>query len=234
MDIDKNNKDLTEDAWNAESIKTVELKILNSILECKTVMAVETSISFARFLRSKKITNNNYPIILYFLEIENHWVIDSLIGDNDPFLFLNSIPPNNYIILSILRLLTKNHPKIIYHKTLSILLGYLEYIYSSPEDGYVINSLNFTDINNICKYLIKEKNQDYPNNKCIINILNHLGSLEGKSEDPNMEQMSRQANNITECFINQKKKMEDIIPHSLLTISENILKEIPPEYVYSN
>ena len=107
-------------------------------------------------------------------------------------------------------------------------------MYSAPKNGYDLNPLNFIDINNIGKYLNKEKNQDYPNNNSIINILSQLGSLEGKSEDPNMEQMARQANNIIECFFNQNKKMEDIIPQSLLVISENISEEIPPEYIYSN
>lgn len=232
--MDKNNKDLKEDTWDKESIKDLELNIINNILECKTVLAIETCMSFAKFLKLKSISKNNYPLFLLFLEIQNHWVIDSLIDEDDPFLFLNSIQPNNYLILSILRLLTKYHPKIIYQKTLSVLLGFLEYVYSAPEDGYNLNPLNYNDVNNIGKYLNKEKDQDFPNNKCIISILNQLGSLEGKSEDPNMEQMARQANNIIECFLNQKKKMVDIIPQSLLTLSENIAEEIPPEYIYSN
>jgi hypothetical protein len=231
MNTNKINE-LNDDIWNNESIKAIELNIINNILECKSVMSVETSMSFAKHLKQQGITNNNYPLFLLFLEIENHWVIDSLIGENDPFLFLNSIYPNKFLIITVLRILTKNHPKVIYQKTLSVLLGFLEFIYNAPQDGYELSPINFTDVNNIGKYLNKDQKHNEPNNNCIISILNQLGSLEGQSEDPNMEQMARQANNITECFFNQKKKMEDIIPQSLLILAENSPKEIPPEYIY--
>ena len=38
MDTDINNIESKENIWNVEAIKTVELKIIDSILECKTVM----------------------------------------------------------------------------------------------------------------------------------------------------------------------------------------------------
>ncbi len=234
MDIEKNNEDSKEDLWNKNSIKTVEINILNNILECKNAYSVEACISFAKLLNILGLTEENYPLFMQFLEIENHWVIDSLIGNNNPFLFFNSINPNNFILQISIKILTKFHPKTIYHKTLSVLLGILEYNYSSPKDGYNLNPLNFTDINNIGKYLNKEKGNDFLNNICIINILNYLGSLEGKTEDPNIEQMARQANSVTSCFDDQKKTMVDIIPHSLLNKSDPVLKEVPPEYIYIN
>jgi len=130
------------------------------------------------------------------------------------------------------QLLTNWHPGGIYPKTLAIILGVLQNSYSSPKDGYKIYMTSINDVNNIGKHLNKETGQDDPNNRCILDILDRLGSLEGTSENPDMEQMSRQANSIRTFFFDKRKKMEDIIPQVLLVKSDYVAKEIPPEYVY--
>lgn len=230
--IEKIKEESKEDIWNNESIKTLELNLFNEIIQCKTVKSIEICMSLSRLLNFLGITTENYPFFLNLFEIENHWIIDSLIGNKDPFLFFSSIPVNTYLITASLKLLTKLHPKIIYSKTLSILLGILNSAYSSPQDGYNLYQLNFNDVNNIGKYLIKDKLKDDLNNNCIIDILDKLCSLEGILEDPNMEQMSRQANNIKTIYLDERKKMEDVIPNSLLIKSDISVNEISPEYIY--
>ncbi len=168
------------------------------------------------------------------LEVENHWVIDSLIDNKDPFLLLSPIQPNNYLIMEAFQLLTNWHPGGIYPKTLAIILGVLQSSYSSPKDGYKIYTASINDVNNVGKHLNKETGQDDPNNRCILDILDRLGSLEGTSENPDMEQMARQANGIRTFFFDKRKKMEDVIPQVLLVKSDYIAKEIPPEYVYAD
>lgn len=232
--MDKEKQREIEEAWTRESIMEVEIDILEKMIGSRTVEAVEACICYARFLRLSGLTNYNYPLFLKLLEVENHWVIDSLIGNKDPFLLLSSIQPNNYLLLNAFKLLTNWHPGGIYPTTLAIILGVLQATYSSPKDGYKIYNVSINDVNNIGKHLNKETGQDDPNNRCILEILDRLGSLEGTSQDNNIEQMSRQANSIRTYYFDKRRKMEDIIPQVLLVKSDYIAKEVAPEYVYVN
>lgn len=230
--MDKQQEQIIDDAWSRESIMEVEISIIERMIGCRTVEAVEASISYAQFLRLSGLTNDNYPLFIRLLEVENHWVIDSLVGNKDPFLYLSSIHPNNYIILSSYRLLTAWHPGGIYPKTLAIILGVLQASFCSPKDGFKIYNVSINDVNNLGKHLNKELGQDDPNNRCILDILDRLGSLAGTSTDTNIEQMARQANSIRTFFFDKRKKMEDIIPQVLLVKSDYIAKEIAPDKVF--
>jgi len=212
--MDKEQERSIEEAWSKESIMNVEINIIERMIGCRTVEAVEAAISYARFLRM------------------NHWVIDALIDNKDPFLLLSSIQPNNYLILTAYKLLTNWHPGGIYPKTLAIILGVLQAAYSSPKDGFRIYAASINDVNNLGKHLNKELGQDDPNNRCILDILDRLGALAGTSDDAAVEQMARQANNIRTFFFDKRKKMEDIIPQVLLVKSDYIAKEIAPEKVF--
>jgi hypothetical protein len=230
--MEKAKQAFDERVWSKESIMEVEIGILENIIGCRTVEAVEAAISYAHFQSLSGLNNDNYPLFLKLLEVENHWVIDTLIKQKDPFLLLSPIQPNNYLILEAYKLLTKWHPGGIYPKTLSIILGVLQAAFSSPKDGYKIYALSINDVNNQGKHLNKELGQDDKNNRCILDILDRLGSLAGTSQNPEMEQMARQANNIRTFFFDKRKKMEDIIPQVLLVKSDYIAKEVAPEQVF--
>jgi hypothetical protein len=230
--MDERKREVDEKAWTKESIMEVEIGILNQVIGCRTVEAVEAAISYARFLSLSGLTNENYPLFLRLLEVENHWVIDALLRSKDPFLILSPIQPNNYLIMQAFKLLTKWHPGGIYPQTLAIILGVLQSAFSSPKDGFKIYAASINDVNNLGKHLNKELGQDDLNNRCILDILDRLGSLEGTSSDEHKEQMSRQSNSIRTFFFDKRKKMEDIIPQVLLVKSDYIAKEIPPNSVY--
>ncbi|MBI9105245.1 MAG: hypothetical protein JEZ04_00785 [Spirochaetales bacterium] len=230
--MDQGKEKIIEDAWNKESIMEVEINIIERMIGCRTVEAVESAISYAQFLRLSGLDNDNYPLFLRLLEVENHWVIDSLIGDKDPFLLLSSIHPNNYLLLAAFQLLTNWHPGGIYPKTLAIILGVLQAAFSSPKDGYRIYSVSINDVNNLGKHLNKELGQEDPNNRCILDILDRIGALAGTTENNSIEQMARQSNSIRTFFFDKRKKMEDIIPQVLLVKSDYIAKEITPDKVF--
>lgn len=232
MAIDKAKEVLDERTWTMESIMEVEIGILESIVGSRTVEAVEAAISYSHFLSLSGLSSDNYPLFMKMLEVENHWVIDALIRDKDPFLLLSRIPPNSYLMLEAFKLLTKWHPGGIYPKTLSIVLGILQAAYSSPKDGYKIYRVSINDANNLGKHLNKETGQEDSNNRCILDILDRLGSLAGTSQDADMEQMSRQVNNVRTFFFDKRKKMEDVIPQVLLVKSDYIAKEVAPEAVF--
>src|SRR5262245_58386273 len=96
-----------EVVWTREAILKVENAILQRIMSARTSEATEAAVSYARFLRLSRLDSENYPLFLKTLEIENHWVLDALLGDTDPFLLLSTIPPNRYLVSKCFMLLTR-------------------------------------------------------------------------------------------------------------------------------
>jgi hypothetical protein len=224
---------LDAEVWSEESIFRVENQIINNILGCRTPDAVEAALTYTRFLRISGLTNENYPLFLRLLEMDNHYVIDSLIGDGDPFLFLTPIQPTKHLLSTCFRLLTNWHPGGIYPITLSIVLGVLQAAYSYAKDGYNIHQLSINDVNNLGKHLNKDLGQNNPVNRAILDILDRISLLEGQGDDE-MEAIARQCNLIRGNFFDKRKKMEDAIPQVLLVKSDYLVKEVLPTQVFEN
>lgn len=219
--------------WTKKSIDRVEGLVLKNAFACRTPEATETSMAYTRFLRLAKMTNENYPVFLSLLEIENHYVIDSLIGDEDPFVFFTPIQPTKHLLRDCFRLLTFWHPGGIYPKTISIVLGVLQAAYSYAKDGNMIHKVSINDVNNLGKHLNKDSGQSDPVNRAILDILDRLSLLEGQG-DAKMEELARQCNAIRTHFFDRRKKMEDVIPQVLLVKSDYLVKEITPNYVFED
>lgn len=223
-----------EVAWSRSYILGVENKILQGLMASRTAEAVEAAVSYARFLKMSGLTSENYPLFLKMLEIENHWVLDALIGDQDPFLLLSTIPPNAHIVQKSFRLLTKWRPGGIYPKTRAIVLGVLQNAYSSPKDGYKIFPMGVADVHNLGKHLEQEKGQNDPQNRCILDILEKISSLEGLMWDDSMEEVSRQAMRIRGYFFDNTKMLEDCIPQVLMVMGNYLEDELPPDYLFAD
>ncbi len=227
----KVNDEYTERVWSSESITRVEKSILDNILGCRTPEAVEAALTYVRYLRNSGLTNENYPVFLRLLEIDNHWVIDTLIGEGDPFLLLTPIQPTKHLISTCFRLLTNWHPGGIYPKTLSIALGVLQVAYSYAKDGYDIHNVSINDVNNLGKHLNKDLGQQDAVNRTILDILDRITMLEGRG-DEHMERVARQATLIRSNFFDRRKKLEDAIPQVLLVKSDYLVKEVAPQRVF--
>jgi hypothetical protein len=220
--------------WSRSYILGVENKILQGLMAARTPEAVEAAVSYARFLKMSGLTSENYPLFLKMLEIENHWVLDALIGDQDPFLLLSTIPPNAHIVQKSFRLLTKWRPGGIYPKTRAIVLGVLQNAYSSPKDGYKIFPMGVADVHNLGKHLEQEKGQNDPQNRCILDILEKISALEGLMWDDSMEEVARQAMRIRGYFFDNTKMLEDCIPQVLMVRGNYLEDELPPDYLFTD
>jgi len=227
--LDEFNKEV----WSDQSIFRVENHIINNIFACRTTDAVEAAITYSAFLRRSGLTNENYPLFLKLLEMDNHFVIDSLLGTTDPFLFLTPIQPTKHLVSTSFRLLTNWHPGGIYPKTLAIVLGSLQAAYSYAKDGYKIHKVTINDVNNLGKHLNKEKGQDESVNRAILDILDRLASLEGQGDDE-MELLARQCNIIRGNYFDKRRKMEDAIPQVLIVKSDYLVKEVLPASVFED
>lgn len=225
--------EFNREVWSDQSIFRVENHIINNIFACRTTDAVEAAITYSAFLRKSGLTNENYPLFMKLLEMDNHFVIDSLLGTTDPFLFLTPIQPTKHLVSTCFRLLTNWHPGGIYPKTLAIVLGALQAAYSYAKDGYKIHTVAINDVNNLGKHLNKEKGQDEPVNRAILDILDRLASLEGQGDDA-MELIARQCNVIRGNYFDKRRKMEDAIPQVLLVKSDYLVKEVLPAAVFED
>jgi hypothetical protein len=210
---------LDDETWDESRIIEIENRLLQGIIGCRTTEAVEAAVTFATFLSTVGLTPENYPVFLRILEVENHWVIDALIGDRDPFLLLSAVQPNEYIVGRILAMMTRWHKGGIYHKNLSIILGVLQSVYSSPRDGYRIYPLTI-------QHLDKEKGQDDPLNRAILEVLEKISELEDAG-NPEMEEVAIHAADIRNAFFDDRKRMDDVIPPVLLVTSGD-RQEVPP------
>lgn len=215
-----------EEQWDESWIAKVENNLLQGVFGCRTTEAVEAALTYAKYLSSIGITPENYPVFLKMLEIENHWVIDALIGERDPFLMLSPVQPNRFIVHQIFTLMTKWQRGSIYYKNMSVILGVLQSVYSSPQDGYRIYPLRITDLNALAKHLVKENGQDDQLNRVILGILNNLTRLEGEG-DSDMEEVAIHATAIRNAFFDNRKQMEEVIPKVLL-VAAGDRTEIPP------
>jgi hypothetical protein len=227
-----NHHSTSDNLWTRESVLAVENQILQQVMSARSVEAVEACVSFARFLRLSGLDYDTYPLFLKMLEIENHWVLDALIGPRDPFLFLSTIPPNRYLVSKCFKLLTRWRPGGIYPKTLAIALGVLQNAYSSPRDGYKIYPLNVADVDNLGKHLEKEKPQSEATNRCILDVLEKIGALDGLRWDDSMESVARQSIRVRGGFFDNTKMLEDYIPQVLLVRGDYRDDEVPPAKLF--
>lgn len=203
--------------YTSKDLSAVENGILKQVLACRTTEAVESAVTYARFLSKTGLTNENYPLFIKVLEIGNHWVVDSLIGDRDPFLFFSSIQPNHQILAAAFGLLAERHPGGLYAKSLSVILGILQAGYNVPVDGFRIYPVTVSDINALGKHLDEEAGQEDSLNRMILDILDKIAMLEGLDEDNrDMEEVAIHANEIRNYFFDNTKHLNEVIPPVLL------------------
>jgi hypothetical protein len=123
-------------------------------------------------------------------------------------------------------MMTRWHKGGIYHKNLSVIMGVLQSVYSSPQNGYRIAPLTIADANAIGKHLQKSKGQDDPLNRAILEVLDKIAHLED-SGNAQMEEVAIHAAAIRNAFFDDRKRMEDVIPPVLL-VSFKDREEVSP------
>jgi hypothetical protein len=212
--------------WDEARIKEIETYLLQGVFGCRTAEAVEAAITYAKYLSSVGISPENCPVFLRMLEIENHWVIDALISERDPFLLLSAVQPNKFILNRTFSMLTRWHKGSIYPKSLSVILGVLQSVYSSPKDGYRIYPLRIADVNALGKHLEKSEGQDFPLNRVILDVLEKISHLEDPVV-PEMEEVALHAAAIRSAFFDDRKKMEEVIPPVLLVTVDDRVEVAP-------
>ena len=221
--------------WSENEIDALSLGYMKDIIEGKEGYSAFAAVALAHYLVNKiGLTPDNYPIYFRLIESGNPWVIDTLVGENDPDKLMGTIQFNTFMIGECFRMLTGWKSGEVYPKALVIIYGLLRVCYQVPEEGYRIFPLTVTDVNNLGKHLDKTKDQMYPLNRAVLSMLDRIASLiEPQKPMPSVEiqDVALQANNIRGKFLDMTKNLNEAIPDVLLIRGNYLDNQIKPNVV---
>lgn len=218
--------------WTDEDIDKLALSYLNEVFNCEDSLAVDVTIAYASYLNKVGVNPDNYPIFLKLIQEENHWVVDALIGKNDPETFFKSVQPNTFIITECFKLFTRWKRGGIYPTNLLLLFGLLMVMYKNPHEGWRVYAPTSSDVNNLGKHLDESKDQKDPVNRTILTLLDKIASLMQPGhpvDDERMVEVATQANNIRGKFLDMTKNLKEAIPEIMLETNDYRKNEISPE-----
>jgi len=207
--------------------------VRDALFACTTRPQVECAVAFARYLSFTGLNNDNYWIFLRLVMTNNPWVVDELLHDRVPRLLFSTIRPDTELIDAAFEMLFSRHPDEIYEKSLESVLGIIQNAYFDPDDGYRIRRLTIMDINALGKYLIKDKAQDFPINKMLLDILDritHVGDYYGEQDK---SVISKHAFNVRYAYFDHTRDLVDAIPEPLL-VRMNDMTGVSPEEDYAD
>jgi hypothetical protein len=232
MNAKKTSGGNVDTGWTEDEISNLELMLLHKMFNCKDAQSVDGTVAFAAFVSKLKLDPDNYPIFLKLLQFENHWVVDALIGSEDPVAFFRLVQPNTFIISECFKMFTRWQPGAIYEKSLLVLFGQLKVAYENPHEGYRLYQLTIADVNNLGKHLDKTKDQMNPVNRTILELLDKVASLNDSGsialKEKDAIDVANQANNIRGKFLDTTKKLSEAIPDNLLKRIDIKQVEVPP------
>ena len=220
-----------ERGWQEEDLNKLELGFLQEIFKNLEGVSVDATIAYASYLNFIGANSDNYPIYLKLIGMRNHWVVDALIGDNDPETFFSHVQMNYFIIKACFEAFKAAPRGGIYPKSLQVFLGMLQVTYKNQLEGYRVYPLTITDVNNLGKHLNEESDQRDPLNMIILTILDKIASLidPGRDEeDADIIAVATQANNIRGKFLDFTKNLKEAIPELLLETSDYKTLEVKP------
>ncbi|MEI6873510.1 MAG: hypothetical protein WCL50_00105 [Spirochaetota bacterium] len=221
--------------WSENEIDALALNYINDIVTANDEYGAFAAIAFSHYLINKVgIHSDNYPIYFRLIESGNRWVIDALVGANEPSKFFGNIQPNTYMLRECFRMLTRWKAGEIYPKGLVIIYGLLSVCYHDPEEGYRLYPLTVSDVNNLGKHLDKDKNQMDPLNRTVLTVLDEIaGLIEPQKPIPtsDVKDVALQANNIRGKFLDMTKRLNEAIPDILLERGDFTKNEVRPNVV---
>lgn len=201
--------------WFENRTLELESEALKTIFECENDAAVEAAVTYARFLTGVGLSPETFPVFLRVLEVENHWVIDALVGDEDPFAMLSKVQPNKMLVEHIFKMLDRWRKGGIYSKNLAMILGVLNSVYKAPHEGYRLYPVSLGELNALAKHLDKDKGQAENVNRAILDCLDRISNLESP-DDPEKDKLAIQASRIRNAFFDDRRQMADVLPVILL------------------
>jgi len=220
--------------WSDEEIEQLQLEFLHKMFECNDIDGVDTTVCYAKYLSKIQLNPDNYPVFIKLLQIENHWVVDALVGEKPPIDFLKNVQPNTFLLSECFKMFKKWRPRTINSSSLLVLFGLLKTTYANPHAGYQVYPLTVSDVNHFGKHLDKSRDQSDPVNGAILHVLDSFASLIDAGglppTDKNAHDVAIQANTIRGKFLDKNKQLNEAIPDEILKGEPEKIKEISPSF----
>ncbi|RLD28764.1 MAG: hypothetical protein DRI73_11360 [Bacteroidetes bacterium] len=178
------------------------------MLSSHTPEAESAVIAFAGYFSSHTLNSETSSIFQKIIKYNNPAAIDELLKNRTPESFFSTLEPSRSLILFALTTLSEYRFNELYKPAILVCLGILQNIYNNPEYGHKLYSLSIADIYHSAKYL-KVENEKIE--QLIISFLENLNNLS------RMNNISTTSGNILDAHYDNSKKLESIIPLSILS-----------------
>jgi hypothetical protein len=230
--LDKKNKN--KNVSSTYELNNLKFSLLQSMFSGNSQEGADIAYSFSKFLATEKLNSQNYSIFLHLFETGNHWIVDTLINEEDPESIFNAINLNSFIVSQCFTILSKFKPGETYPKLLIVILTIIRNAYKEPASGYKLYRIGCDDLNNICKNFRKDNESNHAvENKLILEILesviNLASALDDKSEKIN--KIIQYAKSVQEILKNKNKKLDEVIPEHFLIKGDYTRNEFAPSSI---
>ena len=206
-----------KDSWDEALVRELHSNIALDFLRCENDHAVKASVEFVKFLRYKGLDNQNYPFYMRLFLHENEKVISAFLGDGKVLNSLKNLKLSRYFIGLCFDLLKQFSLDTVFDKTLETILLVLKMNYQDAVSGFGIYPLSLNELNNIGKFLDKDRPQANKTNRLVLDILADIGDLTTKdTTTPALLEICARANKIRNVFFDNRALMSEIIPDVML------------------
>jgi len=202
--------------------------IREALFACMTDTQVECSVAFARMLNRSGVTAENYRLFLRMRITNNPWVAEELLHDREPRLLFSTIRPDGELIRTAFEMLMARHPDELHPNVLEAVLGIIQNAFFDPDDGYKIHTLCIMDLNVLGKFLAKDKDQENPQNKLILEILDRITGLGRYYGDSEKNILAKHAFSVRFAYFDSTRNLNDAIPEPMLVKLPN-RSDVAPE-----
>jgi len=184
-------------------------EIFNEIFSSKTKEKKDAVISFTRYLITYPLDYSNFNIYQKIFLLNYPETAGIIFFQRDPLSFFSTLKPTHDIISKSLEVLVVFKPAVLNFNFFLAIIGIFQNNYKDPDYGNSIYRLSISDLQNIGKYFVI-KNDD--SDKILENIFD-LVAFSGTKTDNELKIFSQK---VLSCHYDKTKKLEDVIPRTIL------------------
>jgi len=233
MDTQKITEEIRVGTVSEEAVDWLKHRTILEILDGGTPQAASALWAYASFLNRLGITSDNYPLYINLLASNNRFAIDALMAGHEPEHYLDCVVPNPYIVRAVFDTFASLKANEIYGTSLRVFLGFLSKVYASAEEGYQLFPVTIEQVNSLGKFLDESKDQEWPLNRGILDVLGYIADLDRPHEpDVGKRNVAAQAGRIRSDYFDHTRRLSQSITDVILEKAKSPSFGIPPEHTY--
>lgn len=233
MDIQKITDEVRVGNISPEAVGYLKYRAITEILDAKTPQAASALWAYASFLNTLGITSDTYPIYITLLASNNRYAVDALLDGHEPERYLDCVVPNPYIVKAVFETFGTLKANEIYEKSLRVFFGFLSKVYFAAEEGYQMYPVTIAHVNSLGKFLDESKDQDWPLNRGILDVLANIAELDKPHEtDVDKRNVAAQAGRIRSDFFDHTRRLSQSITEVILQRATSPSFGVAPDHIY--